>query len=191
MSGIIGKKIGMAQIFLQDGDIVPVTYILCEPNTIHDIKTADKDGVDAIVVGAEKLKKPQKTKKYRILREFHSGAESKKGDEIKVDIFEDEEEITIVSQSKGKGFQGPVRRHNFSVARRTHGTKEPRHGSTGACAMPGRTKPGLKMAGRMGNDKMTLRNRKIIRVDAEKNLIAVKGPVPGAKGSLVLLRKQG
>ena len=180
----------MAQIFQENGDMVPVTYLLCEPNTVYHVKTKEKDGNDAVVLGAEKLKKERKTKKFRILRELPSTGEEKRGDTVTVDIFEDGEKVTVVGTSKGKGFQGPVKRHNFRVARRTHGTKEPRHGSTGACAMPGRTKPGLKMAGRMGNAKVTLRDRHIIKVDAERNLIAVKGPVPGAINSFVLLKKQ-
>ncbi len=191
MSGIIGKKIGMAQIFEENGDFIPVTYISCEPNTIHQVKTAEKDGVDAVVIGADKLKKEKKTKKFKILREFTGVSEGKKGDTITVDTFNAGDEITVISTSKGKGFQGPVKRHNFSVARRSHGTKEPRHGSTGACAMPGRSKPGIKMAGRMGNDKITLRNRKIVSIDTKRNLIAVKGPVPGGKNGFVLLKKQG
>lgn len=191
MLGIIGKKVGMAQLFLEDGNIVPVTYISCEPNTVHQVKSNEKDGIDALVLGAEKLKKEKKTKKFKILKEISGSVEAKKGDEVTVKIFEDGENVTVVGVSKGKGFQGPVRRHNFRVARRTHGTKDPRHGSTGACAMPGRSKPGIKMAGRMGNDKTTLRDKTIVRVDSDKNLIAIKGPVPGAKNSFVLLKKQG
>lgn len=170
--------------------MIPVTYISCEPNVIHYVKTKEKDGANAIVLGAEKLKKEKKTKKFRILKDLPSTGEEKKGDEITVSLFEDGEKVTVVGTSKGKGFQGQVKRHNFAVARRTHGTKEPRHGSTGACAMPGRTKPGIKMAGRMGNDKVTLRDRQIVKVDAERNLIAVKGPVPGAVNGFVLLKKQ-
>lgn len=180
----------MAQIFQENGDMVPVTYLLCEPNTIHHVKTEEKDNVSSVVLGAGKLKKEKKTKKFRLLKEFPSTGEEKKGDEITVGIFENGEKVTVVGTSKGKGFQGQVRRHNFSVARKTHGTKDPRHGSTGACAMPGRTKPGIKMAGRMGNDKVTLRNRQIMNVDTNRNLIAVKGPLPGAVNGFVLLKKQ-
>jgi large subunit ribosomal protein L3 len=189
--GIIGKKIGMTQLFLEDGSIVPVTYISCEPNTVHQVKTNEKDGTDAVVLGAEKLKKQKKTKTFQILKEIAGSGEVKKGDDVTVGIFEDGEEVTVIGTSKGKGFQGPVKRHNFRVARRTHGTKDPRHGSTGACAMPGRSKPGIKMAGRMGNDKVTLRDRTIVRIDSDKNLVAVKGPIPGSNNSFVLLKKQG
>ncbi len=181
----------MAQVFEENGTMIPVTYILCEPNIVHQIKEEEKDGVNAIVLGADTLKKEKKTKKYKILREFSASKEElKKGDTIKTDIFENGEAVTIVSTSKGKGFAGQVRRHNFRVARKTHGTKEARHGSTGACAMPGRSKPGIKMAGRMGNNRVTLRNRTIVNVDTNKNIIAVKGPVPGAKNAYVLLKKQ-
>ncbi len=181
----------MAQIFEEGGNFVPVTYIVCEPNVICQIKTTDKDGLDAIVLGAEKLKKERKTKKFRTLCQFAGqGGDLKKGDEIKADLFEDGEKVTVTSVSKGKGFQGQVRRYNFKVARITHGTKDARHGSTGACAMPGRTKPGLKMAGRMGTDQVTLHDRIVVKVDVSRNLIAIKGPIPGAKNSIVYLKKQ-
>ncbi len=180
----------MAQIFQEGGSFIPVTYIVCEPNTVHHIKTTEKDGFNAVVLGGEKLSKLRKTKKYRTLRQFHGEGEFKAGDEVKADIFEDGEKVNITAVAKGRGFQGQVRRHNFHVARKTHGTKDPRHGSTGACAMPGRTKPGLKMAGRMGNNQVTLRDREIIKVDVARNLIAIKGPIPGAKDGVVYLTKQ-
>ncbi len=180
----------MAQIFEEGGNFVPVTYVVCEPNTICQVKTQEKDGFDAVVLGGEKLNKPRKTKKFRAISQFHGGSDLKAGDEITADIFADGEKVTITSVSKGKGFQGQVRRHNFTVARKTHGTKDPRHGSTGACAMPGRTKPGLKMAGRMGSDRVTLHDRIVVKVDASRNLIAIKGPIPGAKNSIVYLKKQ-
>ena len=190
MTGIVGRKIGMAQIFHEDGAMIPVTYILCTPNTVHQKKEADKDGITATVLGFEKLKKEKKTRKYRRLAQFNGSSETKKGDEVTLDIFEEGEKITLVGVSKGKGFTGQVKRHNFSVARETHGTKEARHGSTGACAMPGRTKPGLKMAGRHGNKQLTLRDREVIRIDVSRNIIAVKGPLPGAKDGIILLKKQ-
>ena len=174
----------MAQIFEENGNLVPVTFVLCAPNTVHFVKE------NAVVLGGEKRKKPTKTKKFKVLREFPKTGEIKKGDEVKVDIFEKNEKVTVVATSKGKGFTGQVKRHNFAVARRTHGTKDPRHGSTGACAMPGRSKPGIKMAGRHGNQKVTLRDREIIVVDPARHLVAVKGPIPGAKNGIVLLKKQ-
>lgn len=188
MTGIIGKKLGMSQIFDETGKLITVTYVICEPNEIVQEKTEEKDGINGVVLGFDKLKKERKTKKYRVLKQLNK-MEGKKGDEIKVDVFKEGDEVYVTGTSKGKGFQGPVRRHNFKVARLTHGTKEPRHGSTGACAMPGRTKPGLKMAGHMGSEKVTLRGRKIIKIDPKKNLIAVQGPIPGAKDSIVVLKK--
>ncbi len=180
----------MTQVYQEDGSYVPVTFILCEPNTVWQVKSKEKDGVDAIVLGHEKLKKEKKTKKFKLLRELPGSADVSKGDEVNVGTFEDGENVTIIATSKGKGFQGQVRRHNFRVARKTHGTKDPRHGSTGACAMPGRTKPGLKMAGRMGNERVKLRDRTVVRVDQSRNLIAIKGPVPGAKNGNVIIQKQ-
>lgn len=180
----------MSQVFEEDGRMIPITYIQCEPNTVWQVKEKGKDGADAIVLGAQKLPESSKAKKFRTLRQISGKHEVKKGDELSVGIFEKSEKVTVVATSKGKGFQGNVKRHNFSVIRLTHGTKYPRHGSTGACAMPGRTKPGLKMPGRMGSDKITLRNRSIVRVDTERSLIAIKGPVPGSKNSLILIKKQ-
>lgn len=189
MLGIIGKKIGMSQIPLQDG-VAPVTFILTEPNDVVQVKTVDNDGYAAVVLGYDLYKNPTKNKKYKKLKEFpiDESAEYKKGDKVDIGSFKDIKAVTITSVSKGKGFQGPVKRHNFAIARETHGTKEPRHGSTGACAMPGRTKKGQKMAGRMGNDQVTLRNRKVIIVDEVKNVIAIKGPVPGAINTYVYLK---
>lgn len=190
MTGIIGKKLGMAQIFQAGGNLVAVTYLVCEPNTVWQLKTSEKDGMDAVVLATDKLKKERKTKKFRVLRQFEADADLKQGDEVKADVFKDGDKVTLIAVGKGRGFQGPVRRHNFHVIRKTHGTKYPRHGSTGANSMPRRVMPGLKMAGRMGNNQVTLRNREIILVDADRNLIAVKGPVPGAKNAIVILKKQ-
>ena len=182
VSGIIGKKIGMAQIFTEDGNLIPVTYVLCEPNTVHFVKE------DAVVLGGEKVKKPTKTKKFKVIREFSPLAEAKKGDEVKVDIFENGEEITVVATSKGKGFTGNVKRHNFKDLRQSHGTKYGRHGSISFGR--NRLRTGIKLAGKSENDQVTLRDRKVIRVDANRHLIAVLGPIPGAKNGLVLLKKQ-
>jgi large subunit ribosomal protein L3 len=189
MPGIIGKKIGMAQIFEEDGRVVPVTYIFCDQNNVCQIKSKEKDGVDAVVLGFDKRKKEKKTKRYNILRQFSGEIDKKKGESITVELFEGGEKVTVTGKSKGKGFQGPVRRHNFRTARKSHGTKEPRHGSTGAVS--GRPKPGLKMAGRMGNEQVTLRDRKIVCVLPSENIIAIKGAIPGAKDSYVLIKKQG
>lgn len=188
--GLIGKKLGMGQIFDAQGSVVPVTYIVCEPNVVWQVKDQAKDGLDAVVLGAEKLKKERKTKKFRTLHQFAGSGDFTPGAEIDAGIFAEGEEVTVTGTSKGHGFAGRVERHNFRVIRKTHGTKYARHGSTGANTMPGRTKPGIKMAGRMGNDKVTTHNRQIIKIDVKRQLIAIKGPVPGAKNGIVILKKQ-
>ncbi len=172
----------MAQVFTEDGTFVPVTYVLCEPNTVHFVKE------NAVVLGGEKMKKPTKTKKFKTLREFPFLPDAKKGDEIMVDIFENGEDITVVATSKGKGFTGNVKRHNFKDLRQSHGTKYGRHGSISFGR--NRLRKGMKMAGRSGNDQITLRDRKVIKVDVQRHLIAVLGPIPGGKNGLVLLKKQ-
>ena len=191
MIGIIGRKIGMAQTFSEKGKAVPVTYIQCGQNTVYDIKTQDRDGYSAVVLGFEPLeKRATKTKKYSTMREFKgevSGIE--KGNSVDVSIFESGEKVSLVGRSKGKGFQGRVRKHNARVARKTHGTKYIRHGSTGSACITGRSQKGLKMAGRMGNDQVTLHKREIVTVDAGRGLVAIKGGVPGAINSVVFLKK--
>jgi large subunit ribosomal protein L3 len=189
MPGILGKKLGMSQMITDEGNMVPVTYVVCEPNTVFQKKTKEKDGYEAVVLGFEPLKKPTKTKKYRILKEFSFDKDLNINDTIAVDIFENGELVTIRGVSKGKGFQGRVRRHNARVARRTHGTKYIRHGSTGNCTDPSRVKPGTKMPGRMGCDTVTLKGKTVLLVDTKRNLLAIKGPMPGAVNSLVIIEK--
>lgn len=190
MIGIIGKKIGMSQFLMEDGTHVPVTFVSVEPNEIMQIKTVDKDGYAAVILGADPYKNPSKNKKFKKVKEFRiaADAEYKKGDQLAVDVLTEVEAVTITAVSKGKGFQGPVKRHNFSIIRETHGTKYARHGSTGACAMPGRTKPGQKMAGHMGLEQVTLKKRKLHLVDKENNVIAIKGAVPGARNTYVFIK---
>lgn len=189
MLGILGRKVGMAQLFTEDGNVVPVTYVECAPNTIKQVKFAEKDQVDALVLGFESYKNPTKTKSHRVVRQLRGSADAQKGDSVEVSIFEEGEMVTIVGTSKGKGYTGQVKRHNFRVARKTHGTKDPRHGSTGACAMPGRTKPGIKMAGRHGNKRITLHKREVMRVDGSRHLLAIKGPIPGSTKGIVCIQK--
>ncbi|MCT4592169.1 MAG: 50S ribosomal protein L3 [Candidatus Gracilibacteria bacterium] len=189
MSGIIGKKLGMGQVPQETGEMTPVTYVLCEPNQIVQVKNADKDNTNAVVLGANAVKKPTKTKKFKTLRQFNlPEKELKVGDQWTLADLGEISEVTVVGVSKGRGFQGGVKRHNFGTARKTHGTKEARHGSTGACTAPGRTKKGLKMAGHMGVDQVTIHNRKVVKIDTENNVIAIKGPVPGSINSQVILK---
>ena len=191
MPGILGKKIGMTRLIQDDGRVIPLTVVECLPNTVVQIKTAEKDGYPALVLGFDALKKPTKNRKYRFLREFKiaEGDSFTAGDNVKVDIFEEGEDVKIVSISKGKGFQGVMKRHNFAGGPRTHGShfqREP--GSIGARARPGKVHKGKKMAGRMGTDQITLRTQ-IVYKDPERNLIGIKGPVSGSKGSLIIIRK--
>lgn len=190
MLGIIGKKIGMSQVILEDGQILPVTFIATEPNDIVQVKTVDKDGYAAVVLGCDPYVNPSKNKKYKKMKEFRveENAEFKKGDQIGAGVLKDLEAVTITAVSKGKGFQGNVKRHNFAIIRETHGTKYARHGSTGCRAKPGRTKPGQKMPGHMGNEQVTLKNKKLILIDEVKNVIAVKGAVPGAANTYVYIK---
>jgi len=190
--GILGKKIGMTRIVSDDGRVIPLTIIQCEPNVIAQIKTVDKDGYPAVVLGFEKLKKPSKNKTFRFKSEFRIPAEleAKTGEEVKVDIFEENEVVKVTGWSKGKGFQGVIKRHNFSRGPETHGSHHHRKpGSIGACAKPGRVYKGRKLPGRMGGDKVTLRNTSIVYIDQDKNLIGIKGAVPGARDSLVVISK--
>ncbi|PIQ77406.1 50S ribosomal protein L3 [Candidatus Peregrinibacteria bacterium CG11_big_fil_rev_8_21_14_0_20_46_8] len=191
MPGIVGRKAGMTRMYLEDGQAVPVTLISCPPSKITQVKTAEKDGYQAVVLGFEPLKKPKKTKKFRVLREFplDDGQEYKVDDEVTVETFKEMAKVKITGISKGKGFAGTIKRHNFRSGRASHGShfhREP--GSIGACAKPGRVHKGKKMAGHMGHDQVTRRDIPLMHIDAEKHIIAVKGPVPGPNGALVIIK---
>lgn len=190
MLGIIGKKIGMSQVILEDGQILPVTFIATEPNDIVQVKTVDNDGYSAVVLGCDPYKNPSKNKQYKTMKEFRveEGADFKKGDQVSVANLQEVKNVTITAISKGKGFQGNIKRHNFAIIRETHGTKYARHGSTGCRAKPGRTKVGQKMPGHMGNAQITVKNKEVILVDSVKNILAVKGPVPGARNTYVYIK---
>ena len=203
MKGILGKKLGMTQIFTAEGIVVPVTVVEATPNVVTQIKTVEKDGYSAIQVGFEdakekSLNKPQKghlaaanvLKKH--LKEFRVDAveEFTVGQEIKADLFAAGEIIDVTGISKGKGFQGPIKRHGQSRGPESHGSRYHRRpGSMGACSFPGRVFKNKKLAGHMGSVKVTVQNLEVVRVDADKNLILVKGAIPGAKGSVVTLKE--
>jgi large subunit ribosomal protein L3 len=193
MPGILGKKIGMTRLINDDGRVIPLTVVECQPNTVVQVKTEEKDGYPALVLGFDALKKPTKNRKFRHLREFRVTEEDeplKSGSNVTVEIFEQGETAKITSVSKGKGFQGVIKRHNFSRGPETHGSHHHREpGSIGACARPARVHKGKKMPGRMGGDTKTREEVEIVYVDKEKNLLGVKGPVAGAKGSLIIIRK--
>ncbi len=185
----------MTRIIQDDGRVIPLTVVECTPNVITQVKTAEKDGYPAIVLGFDALKKPTKTKKFRFAREFktieNEESEPKKGDEVKVDIFEEGESVKVTGISKGKGFQGVIKRHNFSRGPETHGSHHHREpGSIGMCAKPARVLKGKKMPGQMGNKQVTLVNSAIAYIDSEKNLLGIRGAVPGANGGFVIIRKK-
>ena len=203
MKGILGKKIGMTQIFTEVGEVVPVTVVEAGPVVITQIKTVEKDGYNAVQVGfgdvkEKSLNKPQKghlaaantLKKH--LKEFRVDSVEgyTVGQEIKADLFAAGEMIDVTGISKGKGFQGPIKRHGQSRGPETHGSRYHRRpGSMGACSFPGRVFKNKKLAGHMGSVKVTVQNLEVVRVDADKNFILVKGAIPGAKGSVVTLKE--
>lgn len=194
MIGVIAKKVGMSRAFLATGEAVPVTYLQIEPNVVVRTKSKDKDGYDAVVLGIGA--KPWKTRKgkehtrYSLQKEFRveslDGFEA--GKQLTAEVLPAESMVTVEGVTKGKGFQGVVRRHNFRGGPRTHGShfkREP--GSIGMRNKPGRVFKGHKMAGHMGFEKMTFKHRAVVVNDAEKNIIAIKGPVPGPTGTHVFL----
>ena len=203
MKGILGKKLGMTQIFTEEGIVVPVTVVEAGPNVVTQVKTVEKDGYNAIQVGFEdakekSLNKPQKghlaaanvLKKH--LKEFRVDTveEFTVGQEIKADLFAAGEKIDVTGTSKGKGFQGPIKRHGQSRGPESHGSRYHRRpGSMGACSFPGRVFKNKKLAGHMGSVTVTVQNLEVVRIDAEKNLILVKGAIPGAKGSVVTIKE--
>ena len=203
MKGILGKKIGMTQIFTEHGEVIPVTVVEAGPVVVTQIKTTENDGYTAIQVGFQdakekSLNKPQKghlaaantLKKY--LKEFRVDSVEgyTVGQEIKADLFAAGELIDVTGISKGKGFQGPIKRHGQSRGPETHGSRYHRRpGSMGACSYPGRVFKNKKLAGHMGSVKVTVQNLEVVRVDADKNFILVKGAIPGAKGSVVTIKE--
>ncbi|MDR2939803.1 MAG: 50S ribosomal protein L3 [Clostridiales bacterium] len=200
---IVARKIGMTQVFTETGNLVPVTVLEAGPCVVVQKKTVDKDGYDAIQVGfiddkpkhvTSPLKghfaKASVTPK-RYLKEFRLEDIStfEVGAEIKADVFAQGDKVDVTGTSKGKGTQGPIKRHNFSRGPETHGSKYHRGvGSLSAATTPGRVKKGKKMAGRMGNETVTIQNLTIVRADADKNIILVKGVVPGAKGAILVVK---
>ncbi len=193
MSGILGKKIGMTRIFQDDGRVIPITVIQCDPNEITQIKTVEKDGYPAIVLGFSKLKKPTKTRKFKYQKEFKVGQADlekyKKGDIITVESLQGIETVKLTGTSKGKGFQGVMRRWNFHGGPEGHGSVHHREpGSIGCRAKPGRVHKGKKLPGRMGTDRVTV-SKPIMSIDASKNIICIKGPLPGPNGGLISISK--
>lgn len=191
-NGILGKKIGMTRVIQDDGRVIPLTVVHCLPNVVTQVKTAEKDGYPAVVLGFEALPKPMKTKKFRFLKEFRllNNEAPNKGDEIKVDIFEQGEKVKVSGTSKGRGFAGVIKRHHFSRGPETHGSHHHREpGSIGMRAKPGTVLKGKRMAGHMGAEKVTVLNLEVAFIDSEKHLLGIKGALPGATGGFVVIQK--
>ena len=199
---ILATKVGMTQIFNEDGVLTPVTVLQAGPCVVTQIKTMDNDGYEAVQVGfGEKrealVNKPMKghfekagVSCKRFVREFKLEGEYELGQEIKADIFAAGDKIDATAISKGKGFQGAIKRHGQSRGPMAHGSKYHRHaGSNGACSDPSKVFKGKRMPGHMGHVKVTVQNLEVVRVDAENNLLLVKGAVPGPKKSLVTIKE--
>ena len=204
MPGLIGKKIGMTSVFSADGKNLPCTVIEVGPCVVTQVKSVEKDGYAAVQLGFEEKKEKNTTKPMmghfkkagttpkRHLAEFAFDEEYNLGDVITVDIFADASYVDVVGTSKGKGFQGVVKRHGFGgVGQMTHGQddRQRKPGSIGACATPSRVFKNVPMAGQMGNVQVTTHNLQVIKVIPEHNLLLLKGSVPGYKGSIVIINK--
>jgi large subunit ribosomal protein L3 len=204
MKGIIGRKVGMTQVFDQTGEVVPVTVIEAGPCYVTQVKTTDSDGYSAIQIGFEeiaprKLNLPQRGhlksvgRNLRVLREFRvpDPSEFQVGQCIKADMFTSGQRVDVVGVSKGRGFAGVIKRHKFASGPKTHGqtdrTRSP--GAIGACTWPGRVWKGKKMPGHMGNVRKTVQNLVVLQADPERNLLLVCGGVPGPNGGLVLVQE--
>jgi large subunit ribosomal protein L3 len=205
VTGLIGKKVGMTQLFMPDGAVQPATVLKAGPCVVAQVKTVEADGYAAVQLGfvdARTTKENKPTTGHfkkagvpptRVRREVKvavGGETPKAGDQVNVSIFADGERVDVIGTSRGKGFQGVVKRHHFRGGRATHGSMFHRApGSIGASSFPSRVVRGMRMAGHMGSDRVTVRNLKVLRVDAENNLLLVEGAVPGGPNSVVVIRK--
>jgi large subunit ribosomal protein L3 len=198
--GIIGKKVGMTSIFMEDGTMVPVSVVEIEPNTVTALRTPDRDGYTAVQLGAgtaRKLTKPRAGQlkglpQVKHTREFRLDDVSDYtiGQKLDVSLFSAGEEVDVTGVSKGKGFSGTIKRHGFRRGPETHGSDSHRQpGSIGAGTYPGKVFKGSSMAGRMGHDRVTVKKVTIVRSDADRNLLLIKGALPGARNSMVIVRK--
>ncbi|MCI8497733.1 MAG: 50S ribosomal protein L3 [Clostridiales bacterium] len=202
--GIIGKKLGMTQVFDEHGNAIPVTVVEAGPCVVVQKKTAENDGYEAVQIGwgdirDKLLNKPKKghfakadVAPKRVLREFRFDNidEYNVGDLIKADVFAPGDKVDVTGTSKGKGYAGAIKRWNFHRLKETHGSGPvARHaGSNGACSSPSRVFKGKKLPGHLGAERVTVQNLNVVKVDAENNLIAIKGAIPGPKGSVVVIR---
>lgn len=204
--GILGKKIGMTQLFRPDGQVVPVTLVKAGPCVVVQRKTPSNEGYDAVQLGLQEFIKPRRinkpltghTKKanvegVRFLREVRlqpGNGDPKQGDRVTVEDFKPKDKVDVIGVSKGRGFAGVIKRHNFRGGDASHGSMFHRApGSIGASSFPSRVFPGTRMAGHLGTQQVTIRNLEVVQVDAEDNVLMIKGAVPGPNGSYVLVRR--
>ena len=198
--GLLGRKIGMTQVFAADGTIVPVSVVAVEPNTVTAVRTQERDGYTAVQIGAgtaRRLTKPRLGQlkdlpRVRDVREFRLDdlGEYQVGQTLDVTIFAEGDSIDVTGVSKGKGFSGTVKRHHFRRGPETHGSDSHRApGSIGGGTTPGKVFKGTGMAGHMGNDRVTVKKATVVRTDPDRNLLLVRGPVPGARNALVIVKK--
>jgi large subunit ribosomal protein L3 len=207
INGIIAKKVGMTQIFQANGVVVPVTVLKAGPCVVVQKKTVANDGYDAVQLGLVEFVKPKKVNKpmaghfkkhgdvapVRLVREVRlseKGDEVKVGDKVLVDVFKLADKVDVIATSKGRGFAGVVKRHHFRGGAAAHGSMFHRApGSIGASAFPSRVLKGMRAAGHMGTDRVTVKNLQVVQVDAENHILVVKGAVPGHNGAVVMIRK--
>ena len=205
VTGLIGKKVGMTQLFAADGTVSPATVLKAGPCVVAQVKTVEADGYEAVQLGLVEARPSRENKPTaghfkkagvpatRVRREVKVKAGSdpvKAGDTVNVSIFADGERVDVIGTSRGKGFQGVVKRHHFAGGRASHGSMFHRApGSIGASSFPSRVVKGMRMAGHMGADRVTVRNLRVLKVDADNNLLLVEGAVPGGPNAVVVIRK--
>ena len=203
--GLIGRKVGVTQVFQGDGTMVAVSVLAIEPNTVTRLRTTDRDGYTAVQLGTHEAKKltrpeagqlknlPKSAQSLASIREFRVDSVDgyELGQTVAIgDLFNEGDLVDVTGVSKGKGFAGQIKRHNFKRGPKTHGSDHHREpGSIGPGTTPGRVYKGLRMAGHMGAESVTTKKVKVVRADAERNLLLVKGPLPGAKNALILVKK--
>ncbi len=198
--GLIGRKLGMTQVFQEDGTMVPVSVLAVEPNTVTRLRTGERDGYTAVQLGTEATKKLSKPEAGQLrnlpqvatIREFRveSVDDYTVGQSLGVDLFAAGDLVDVVGVSKGKGFAGHVKRHHFKRGPKTHGSDHHREpGSIGPGTTPGRVYKGMRMAGHMGDQRTTVKKLRVVRIDPERNLLLIKGALPGARNALILVKK--
>ena len=198
--GILGRKVGMTQVFAEDGTMVPVSVLAVEPNTVTLLRTEERDGYTAVQVGAGNARRTTKPRagqlkdlpKVRDVREFRVDdvSDYEVGQTLDVSLFEEGDSVDISGTSKGKGFSGTIKRHHFRRGPETHGSDSHRApGSIGGGTSPGKVFKGSGMAGHMGHERVTVKNATVVRADSERNVLLVKGPVPGPRNALIVVRK--